>query len=163
MEPPAGRRQRQIVAIWLTAALFLLLAAVIGRRLGHVDRVGGRKGVLEPLLERPFEPAPLGLFHLALGLVVEVPIHDSVRDIHESSPCRRPMTAALPEITRGTWPTFPRFPVPDAPSITASHAHHDLHRGPAAASPPQGAARLLRLRRGRLLFAGDLARQSAGS
>ncbi len=42
------------------------------------------------------------------------------------------------------------------------HAHHDLHRGPAAGGPPQGAARLLRLRRGRLLFAGDVACQSAG-
>ena len=39
------------------------------------------------------------------------------------------------------------------------HAHHDLHRGPAAGGSPQGAARLLRLRRGRLLFAGDAARQ----
>ena len=38
---------------------------------------------------------------------------------------------------------------------TASHENHDLHRGPAADRPPQGAARVLRICRRRLLFRAD--------
>src|SRR5436190_4490638 len=42
-------------------------------------------------------------------------------------------------------------------------ASHYLHRGPAAAGAPEGAARFYRLRRGGLLCRADVARQPHGS
>ena len=75
-------------------------------------------------------------------------------------------TAAM-ILGRTVWPRFPSERLTRRTGTAAAgarhvHAHHDLHRGPAAGCPPQGAARLFRLRRGRLLFAGDPARQPRG-
>src|SRR5262249_13669590 len=60
------------------AALELVLDG--GRGLGHIDRVGRRKGVLQALFERTLEPLPqLGVFVL-LRLLVQILIveHGSV-------------------------------------------------------------------------------------
>src|ERR1700716_4265638 len=138
--------------------LFFLLVRHTGGRLGDIDRIGAGKAVFEPLLERLFELALVSLVPLALGLFVDLMLRDGfVRNSHENSPYRRRLrrlSQTTPRIER-------RSPVSPfrCGKYNQDHAHHDLHRGLAAGGPPQAATRVLRLCRGRLLLAGDTARQ----
>src|SRR5262245_40649216 len=101
-----GRRRPKVAEPFRGRSLFSLPA---GRgRLGDVDRIGGGKAVLETLFKRPLEPAFADLLSVALGLVVELFLHDgSLRNCHGCSPCKRRTGRAVVQITRGTWLAFP--------------------------------------------------------
>src|SRR5262245_59597918 len=74
---------------WLLSGLSLLVPCRRGR-LGDIDRIGGGKGVLQPLLERPLEAALALLFPLAPRLLAQLMLRDGgVRNCHHSPPCRR--------------------------------------------------------------------------
>src|SRR5215831_11188304 len=80
-----GPRWRRLV-IFLFSPLIVIAAG--GRRLRHVDRIGGGKAVLETLFERSLELAFAGV--LPLALVVARLLHDGLlRNGHGCSPCRR--------------------------------------------------------------------------
>src|SRR5215470_17634862 len=114
MEPPAEAGGEW----WLTAFVFgyLLLpalAAAVGYRLDHVDRIGGGKGFLQSLFKLPFEPTLLGLLPVALGLVVEFMLRDGiVRD------CHRCLLEAILVVAHGDnaqgMSGVPLFPLPNA-------------------------------------------------
>src|SRR5215510_12867073 len=68
----------------------LFLVSGRGRWLRHVDRVGGGKAVLEPLLQRLLEPALALLLPVALGLLTKLVLGDGfIRNSHERPPLRR--------------------------------------------------------------------------
>src|SRR5262245_19310826 len=68
----------------------LLLVSSRRRRLRHVDRVGGGKAVLKPLLQRLLEPALALLLPVALDLLTKLVLGDGfIRNSHEWSPLRR--------------------------------------------------------------------------
>src|SRR5262245_48816294 len=95
-----GRCWPRVAAALRRGSLFSLPAS--GGRLGDVDRIGGGKTVLETLFERPLEPAFADLLPIALGLVVELLLHDgSLRNCHGCSPCKRRTGRAIVQITRG--------------------------------------------------------------
>src|SRR5215831_13106564 len=82
-----GPRWRRLV-IFLFSPLIVIAAG--GRRLRHVDRIGGGKAVFETLFERSLELAFAGVLPLALALVVACLLHDGLlRNGHGCSPCRR--------------------------------------------------------------------------
>src|SRR5215467_5700745 len=82
-----GPRWRRLV-IFLFSPLIVIAAG--GRRLRHVDRIGGGEAVLETLFERSLELAFAGVLPLALALVVARLLHDGLlRNGHECSPCER--------------------------------------------------------------------------
>src|SRR6266478_1812871 len=57
----------------VNSPLFLLPVVALGRgRLGHVDRIGGWEGALQPRFERPFE----ALATLVLVVLTSLPIAD---------------------------------------------------------------------------------------
>src|SRR5215467_9828692 len=111
-----GRRWPKVTAALTGSSLFSLLA---GRgRLGDVDRIGGGKAVLETLFERPLEPAFADLLPIALGLVVELLVHDGLlRSCHGCSPCERRTGRAIVQITHGAWRAFPLSGVGDQQSV----------------------------------------------
>src|SRR5262245_55847561 len=68
----------------------LLLVSSRRRRLRHVDRIGGGKAVLEPLLQRLLEPALALLLPVALGLLAKLVLGDGfIGNSHAWSPLRR--------------------------------------------------------------------------
>src|SRR4029450_1624153 len=71
----------------------------------------GGKPVRETLFERPLEPAFADLLPVALGLVVELLLHDGLlRNCHGCPPCERRTGhtgRAVVQITRGAWLAFP--------------------------------------------------------
>src|SRR5262245_7265084 len=83
-----GRCWPRVAAALRRGSLFSLPAS--GGRLGDVDRIGGGKAILETLFERPLEPAFADLLPVALGLVVELLLHNgSLRNCHGCPPCER--------------------------------------------------------------------------
>src|SRR5215468_6311587 len=104
-----GRRWPKVAEAFRGRSLFSLPAG--GGRLGDVDRIGGGKAILETLFERPLEPAFADLLPVALGLVVELLLHDgSLRNCHGCPPCERRTGhtgRAVVPITRGAWLAFP--------------------------------------------------------
>src|SRR5262245_33801828 len=101
-----GRRRPKAVEAFRGCSLFSLPA---GRgRLGDVDRIGGGQAVLEALFERSLEPAFADFFPVALGLVVELLLHDRLlRSCHGCSPCERRTGRAIVQITHEAWRAFP--------------------------------------------------------
>src|SRR5262249_45004865 len=101
--PETFKKKERFLRLWLkplwaenTAALVgggLLFSPPIaiaagGRRLRHVDRIGGGKAVLETLFERSLELAFAGV--LPLALVAARLLHDGLlRNGHGCSPCKR--------------------------------------------------------------------------
>src|SRR5262245_43038577 len=76
--PGAGGLVNGPLALW---PLFLVSGR--GRWLRHVDRVGGGKAVLEPLLQRLLEPALALLLAVALGLLAKPVLGDGfIRNSH---------------------------------------------------------------------------------
>src|SRR5215469_3829122 len=69
MEPPTSRPAVPVVNTFPDWSI-LRLVAHRSRRLRDVDRVGGGEGVLEPLLQRPLQPAFARLLAVALALLV---------------------------------------------------------------------------------------------
>src|SRR5262245_49594828 len=88
----------------------LLLVASRRRRLRHVDRVGGGKAVLQPLLQRLLEPALALLLSVALGFLAKLVLGDGfIRNSHAWSPSRR-RAAGCHGTTRKPASAFPCFP-----------------------------------------------------
>src|SRR6266700_3038872 len=57
--------------------LFLLPVVALGRgRLGHVDRIGGWEGALQPRFERPFEALATLVLVVLTSLPVPVVVHE---------------------------------------------------------------------------------------
>src|SRR5262245_30451198 len=103
--PGAGGLVNGPLALW---PLFLVSGR--GRWLRHVDRVGGGKAVLEPLLQRLLEPALALLLAVALGLLARPVLGDGfIRNSHAWPPCggARPGVMATTRNRRGRSPVSP--------------------------------------------------------
>src|SRR5262245_46195207 len=93
--------------------LFPAFIPLGGRRLGHVDGIGGRESALQALFEGSFEPlAALGLLILALSLKSRVFGHRFVGNTH----CLSPGFAPVPMEQRAR---RARVPFPEGAGIGA--------------------------------------------
>src|SRR5580704_15213457 len=146
----AGHRVASELALGLAPDVMVHLR---GRRLGDTDGIGSRKGLLQPLLQRLVEPALLAVVDL-FGLRAWCG-HETTSSWHAVLPRRlADGPTMLDDCQAGK---YKKAIMEGAGNV---HEAHHLYRRPASGSQAKGAEGIFRLCRPRLLFRGDVARQS---